>query len=182
MSKFSNKVHTGDGGQTFRADGVQVSKADPCVEVCGEIDELNSHIGLLVAYLSTSKESVSSPAACIFKEWCAELNAIQRHLFAIGALMAGASSSLWLPGAAEVSRMDIFIAENAVPFSGFVLPGGQVAAAQAHICRTVCRRVERRVLAAGGVKVLPYLNRLSDFFFTLSLKINEISGIKEIKL
>lgn len=167
MKKSSIYTRQGDDGTTRRADGSTVPKDDASIEAYGTIDELNSHIGLLATQL---------PA-----DWRSELLDIQRHLFAIGAYLAGVPSPDYFPTAADVAHLEALM-DAMPPFSGFVLPGGSPAAAQAHVCRTVCRRAERRVLTAKYPNALPYLNRLSDYFFCLSRKTNLFREIDENKL
>lgn len=157
----------GDAGETSLADGRTVSKDDATIEAYGTIDELNSHVGLLAAQLP--------------EEWRPELRDIQRRLFAISALLAGIEAPAYFPTDADIARLERAI-DDAPAFSGFVLPGGHPAAAEAHVCRTVCRRAERRTLAAGHTEAIPFLNRLSDYFFSLSIKVNLFWGIDEIKL
>lgn len=170
---------TGDRGQTSLVGGERVSKASPRLESYGTVDELNSHLGLLIALLPDATEAVF-------------LTRQQRALFALGGYLATDTSS---------SRRDVtpqveaFAAETvavereidrlttALPaLHCFVLPGGTVAAAEAHVCRTVCRRAERRVIAlaeSGAVvdsSAITYLNRLSDYLFTLARSLNAKGG------
>lgn len=153
-------------------DGTQVSKADARMEANGTIDELNCHIGLLITELP--------------KEWHEEFHTIQRHLFAIAAVIAGFSHPRMLPGTDEVAQLRMRITEmeeQTGPFRGFILPGGCRAAAQAHICRAVCRRAERAVVATGcHPELVPYLNRLSGFFFSCAQLLNIINKTDEINL
>ncbi len=165
----------GDSGQTSLADGRRVPKNDVRIEACGALDELNSHIGFLLA-------------AGVMPEAEAELHDVQRRLFALGALAAGVVSPQYLPDAAAVRALEPPLERSTAPrFSGFVLPGGCEAAARAHICRAVCRRAERRLLSALAegpqtADALRYLNRLSAYFFSLSRQLNIFFGAQEIKL
>lgn len=145
--------------------GERVRKDDPRIEACGALDELSSHIGLLV---TMADEALRPP-----------LRDVQRRLFAIGALVAGCSGVAGLPGVAEEEEL-LRAAKRLGAFRGFVLPGGCPAAAQAHVCRTVCRRAERRIVACGTFDdMVPYLNRLSGYLYALAGHFNRISDTEE---
>ncbi len=157
----------GDRGTTSCADGVVVRKDSSVIEACGAIDELSCHVGLLAAYEVRFRD---------------ELQAVQCCLFAVGAYLSGVRMPRFFPTAEDVAHLEALIDESNVSFNGFLLPGGHVSAAQAHVCRAVCRRAERHVVAVNGVAAVPYLNRLSDYFFVLSMKLNDIYKVEEIKL
>jgi cob(I)alamin adenosyltransferase len=182
MTVNLTRIYTklGDGGETHLGDMSRVSKLDSRVEAYGTVDELNATIG--VALLAPGL-----PQA--FTEW---LRRVQNDLLDLGADLsvpappAGERSS----GKAERERLRIGPAytewlEHACdevnaklqPLRSFVIPGGTPAAAHLHVCRTVCRRAERRAIAVGGEEVNPevvrYLNRLSDLLFILSRAANE---------
>ena len=153
----------GDAGETHLGDMSRVPKTHPRIEAYGEIDELNSHIGVA---LNTD----GMPA-----EYAAWLRRVQNDLFDLGAdlsvpdgdaerLRATAEQVAWLE-----ERCDAVNAELE-PLRSFLLPGGTPAAAQLHVCRTVCRRAERRALLVedANPEVVRYLNRLSDLLFILS--------------
>lgn len=176
-----NPVYTrqGDQGRTRLADGQLVSKTHPRVVCLGELDELNSHIGLLRALLLRD-----FPAAAADSELLLD---VQRSLFDAGSLAAGCSSCGG-DFAARTRQLEAAIDSAPMPaFDGFVLPGGHPDAAQAHVARTVCRRAERALLAAGAAEwaahtaLLACINRLSDYLFVLARKINALSGTDEIK-
>ncbi len=165
-------TRTGDAGTTGLADGRRVSKHDRRIATLGEVDELNSHLGLLLT--EELPEQVQSL-----------LIAIQNDLFDLGGELA-------LPDhpqvdASHVLRLDEAIAElNAQlpPLKEFVLPGGSRAAALAHVCRTVCRRAERSLVALAECEPLSpylgqYLNRLSDLLFILARQLNRAAGRAE---
>lgn len=158
-------TRTGDDGTTSDGRGRRLPKDAAVIEACGDVDELASHIGLLVA---------ATPPA-----WHAALHDIQRRLFAIGAYTAGYAAVTYFPDASVVQQLEQAINALQVPFAGFILPGGCEAAARAHVCRTVCRRAERHVHSAGATAALPYLNRLSDYFFALALRLNADAGRPE---
>jgi cob(I)alamin adenosyltransferase len=171
---------TGDDGTTSLFSGGRVSKTHLRVEAYGTVDELNSVLGVARAAHPHPKTDA----------WLIQ---VQRHLFHLGADLATPldSKSDW------VVRMDaekIRWLENAIdemtaelpPLTNFILPGGSPAAAQLHVARTVCRRAERVAVALQeheplGEYVLHYLNRLSDFLFTLARWENMQAGIPEDK-
>ena len=164
---------TGDSGQTSLYSGQRVSKSDLRLHAYGSLDELNAHVGML------------RDQATDFSDVRLLLADIQSHLFSIGSHLANDSEAFVekLPAVdmawaskleAAIDRMDA----DLPPLRTFVLPGGHVLVSQAHLARTVCRRAERccsqldAELKDSSVPVptaaLPYLNRLSDYFFTLS--------------
>lgn len=171
---------TGDAGTTALIGGTRVSKDDIRVEAYGNIDELNSYIGLLA---HNSKLDHDDLPKIIYR--------IQNKLFNIGAYLANPeadkATGLYLADVLELeSKIDEMDAELP-PMRGFVLPGGSRLSALSDICRTVTRRAERHVIALGHAAsqdidplVLQYLNRLSDFFFVLSRYNNVSTQTEEI--
>jgi cob(I)alamin adenosyltransferase len=178
----------GDGGETHLGDMSRVSKLHPRVEAYGTVDELNATIG--VALLQPGL-----PEA--FSEW---LRRVQNDLLDVGADLSVPS----VPGPAEESpsagsgaheRLRVGPAytewleqacdevnDTLEPLRSFVIPGGTPAAAHLHVCRTVCRRAERRTIAVGETgnpEVVRYLNRLSDLLFILSRAVNRQSDAGE---
>ncbi len=162
------KIYTkkGDKGETSLLGGTRVKKSDLRIEAYGTTDELNSVIGLI-------RDAAQN------KEQEATLVAIQNKLFAIGSnLAAGPSSKMELPQLAEDDLTHLEKAMDAMdeelpPLKNFILPGGDLAASQAHVGRTVCRRAERKVVALADAdrvdeRIIQYLNRLSDYLFTLA--------------
>ena len=158
---------TGDNGTTGVRDGTRVRKDDPRLEACGAVDELNAAVGVAVACL---KQANIEPGAERLER---ELEAVQQNLCTIETRL------LTSPGnGPEVTQADLEWLENNIDrmnadlpaLRGFILPGGGLAAAQLHVCRTICRRAERRCVGltasedVSGV-ILRYLNRLSDYFF-----------------
>jgi cob(I)alamin adenosyltransferase len=159
----------GDDGQTHLGDMSRVSKTDPRIAAYGTVDELNAQLGLTL-----SLEGLQAGHA----EW---LRRIQNDLFDVGADIA-------TPADGERERLRVLPEQTAwleercdevnaglAPLKSFVLPGGTRAAAQLHVCRTVCRRAERLAIACGDVvsrEVIRYLNRLSDLLFILSRAAN----------
>jgi cob(I)alamin adenosyltransferase len=187
MTVNLTRIYTklGDGGETHLGDMSRVSKLDSRVEAYGTVDELNATIG--VALLQPGLPQT-------FAAW---LSRVQNDLLDLGADLsvpapsAGSSSSS-SSGKAERERLRIGPAytewlEHACdevnaklqPLRSFVIPGGTPAAAHLHICRTVCRRAERRAIAVGdevNPEVVRYLNRLSDLLFILSRAANIDEG------
>lgn len=165
-------TRTGDDGTTGLGDGSRTPKDAPRIAAIGDVDELNSGIGVLL--------TEDLPA-----EISADLLAIQHDLFDIGA-------ELCIPGHTaltdeHIARLDARLAHyNAAlpPLREFILPGGSRGSAQAHVARTVCRRAERAVVALARVDqvnppVRQYLNRLSDLMFVLARCINQHAGQKD---
>lgn len=163
---------TGDKGMTSLVGGTRVAKTDVRLEAYGTVDELNAHLGLLVAYLSDGDDKTF-------------LRQVQDTLFAVGSHLATDRRKTELKAASIITPGQVEAVERAIdsidrllpPLTAFVLPGGSLGAAQCHVCRTVCRRTERRILAlADEVEIAPellaYVNRLSDYLFVLSRKIN----------
>jgi cob(I)alamin adenosyltransferase len=159
----------GDGGETHLGDMSRVPKTDPRIEAYGTVDELNSEIGVALTIEGLDAR---------YAEW---LRHVQNDLFDVGADIAAPEDpererlrllpeqTKWLE-----ERCDEVNATLA-PLKSFVLPGGTRAAAQLHVCRTVCRRAERRTIACeqASPEVVRYLNRLSDLLFILSRGANQ---------
>ncbi|MDB5752701.1 MAG: ATP:cob(I)alamin adenosyltransferase [Ramlibacter sp.] len=162
-------TRTGDDGTTGLGDNTRVPKDHLRVHAMGDVDELNSHIGLLLC------EPVPADCRAVLVE-------IQHQLFNLG-------GELSIPGyellkAEAVAALDEALAScNAqLPrLQEFILPAGNRAAAQAHVCRTVARRAERALVALGAAESLrdaprQYLNRLSDLMFVLARVFNRMDG------
>jgi cob(I)alamin adenosyltransferase len=180
MTVNLTRIYTklGDGGETHLGDMSRVSKLHPRVEAYGTIDELNATIG--VALLQPG-----IPEA--FAAWLAR---VQNDLLDVGAdlsvpapladasgepapererLRVGPPYTEWLERACDEVNAEL------QPLRSFVIPGGSPASAHLHVCRTVCRRAERRAIAVGAdanPEVVRYLNRLSDLLFILSRAVN----------
>ena len=158
-------TRTGDDGTTGLGDNTRVSKASLRVQAMGEVDELNSHIGLLLCE--------ELPAAV--RELLVE---IQHQLFNLGGELSIPGYELLKPEA--VLALDEALASHNATLprlQEFILPAGTRAASQAHVCRTVARRAERAVVALEGQEPLKdtprqYLNRLSDLLFVLARVLN----------
>ena len=167
LSKIATR--TGDGGDTGLGDGTRVPKESARIRALGDIDELNSLLGVLLA------EPLPEDAR-------AALDAIQHDLFDLG-------GETCIPGhrmlaEAHVERLDRLLESmNAglAPLKEFILPGGTRAASLAHLARTVCRRAERALAALARAEgasplSLQYLNRLSDLLFVLGRTLNRSGG------
>lgn len=177
MAKIYTK--TGDEGMTSLVGGSRVCKNCARLEAYGTVDELNSHLGLLLAAMSdeTAKKEVIE---------------CQNVLFCMGAVLAS-DEETGKCTAQSVEDKDVEALEQTIdrwsamlpPWRGFVLPGGVESAARAQVCRTVCRRVERQILTLAGetpipYQVIQYVNRLSDFLYVLALRENFLAGKDEI--
>src|SRR5437660_11309780 len=172
LSKITTR--TGDAGETGLGDGSRVSKDSPRVRALGDIDELNSAIGVLLA------EELPP-------ELRDALGAIQHDLFDLGGELSIPGHAL--PGDAHLARLEERLeAWNAglPPLKEFILPGGTRAAALAHLARTVCRRAERSVVALGEREKVSeaarrYLNRLSDVLFIAGRRLNRHAGRGDVQ-
>jgi cob(I)alamin adenosyltransferase len=183
------KVYTkgGDKGETSLVGGTRVSKGHARIEVYGTLDELNSVLGIISARTPSLKGSVFS------EELTRRLMSVQNNLFNLGSQLACEDAKLrgQLPSANSTligeleADMDRWEAE--LPdLKNFVLPGGSELASFAHLARTVCRRAERqavRLRADAEIEfdVIVFLNRLSDWLFTLSRKINAVEGFHDVE-
>jgi cob(I)alamin adenosyltransferase len=163
LSKITTR--TGDAGDTGLGDGARVPKDAPRIQALGDIDELNSGLGLLLA------EKLPAPIEKALLQ-------VQHDLFDLG-------GEVCIPGHSmiteqHVARLEALIeAHNAQleSLKEFILPGGTRAAAAAHLARAVCRRAERSLVALGreeavGERARQYLNRLSDLLFVLGRALN----------
>lgn len=180
MTVNLTRIYTklGDGGETHLGDMSRVSKLHPRVEAYGTVDELNATIGLALLAPGMPEQ---------FAQW---LQRVQNDLLDLGAdlsvpppeagstegsdprgrLRVGPEYTEWLEVACDEVNATL------APLRSFVIPGGTPAAAHLHVCRTVCRRAERRAIAVGAegnAEVVRYLNRLSDLLFILSRAAND---------
>jgi cob(I)alamin adenosyltransferase len=171
---------TGDRGQTALFGGARVSKASLRVSAYGDVDELNSHLGVVCAH-------------CTDAALGTRLREIQAELFSLGAELAknpDKDVDLGVPGIAdpEIERLehDIDTFENELaPLKTFILPGGTPAAAFLHVARTACRRAERAtvlLIDAEPVRaeLLRYLNRLSDLLFVMARVANHRASVADV--
>ena len=183
------KIYTGGGdrGKSSLFSGERITKSDARIEAYGDVDELNSTLGMLAASLPAKRSQLID-----------EIQRIQSDLFHIGSWLATT------PGAANITVLQaigddhIKFLESAIDqmqkalpaLSGFILPGGHMTAARAHVARAVCRRTERHVVklfetfSASPLPkslqfLLTYLNRLSDYLFVLARYCNKNMEIQD---
>lgn len=153
---------TGDKGETSLANGQRVSKTDVRIEAYGTVDELNSWFGLLRASLHTADD--------LFQPTDEQLAWIQNKLFNLGASLSEAPGE-WITED-DVHRLEHWIDEMqevVPPMRSFILPTGGESVCRCHLCRTVCRRAERKMITSQSPETeLRFINRLSDFCFILA--------------
>lgn len=170
---------TGDDGTTALFDGTRVPKNHERVELYGDVDELNSVIGVAASFLK-------------HEDFLKELHGIQKDLFALGAQLANpkhkkqkdkADFSAEKVTALEqsIDRMEKLL----VPMTSFILPGGSLAAAFLHLARTVCRRAERKLVALAAHEdidplYMHFLNRLSDYLFVAARYANFLEKTSDV--
>ena len=177
-------TRTGDKGMTDLVGGVRISKTDPRLEAYGTTDELSSHLGLLAAMMANDEHPLEEERQMLVR--------CQNNLFIIGSYLAIDQSQIPLYDFAKLPDGETTLLEERIDQlmatlpekQGFVLPGGTVSAAQCHVCRTVCRRAERRILelaqhAHVDDYIPQYVNRLSDYLFVLAKIINFNAGKSE---
>ena len=173
-------TRTGDQGETSIIGGIRVKKSCERLEAYGTGDELSSHLGLLAALLPQGNDR-------------SMITRIQKNLFVVCSNLATDQAQTALSDTARLPKGEIELLEQEVDKimsllperHGFILPGGTQAAAQAHVCRTVCRRAERRIVALKELATISpetqcYINRLSDYLFVLAKKINFNANVSEI--
>lgn len=173
MSNRLSKIvtRTGDAGETGLGTGARISKDSPRIDALGEVDELNSGLGVLLA--EPLPENIRQA-----------LLGIQHDLFDLGGELS--IPTMRLLSGEQVEKLDRLVEElnaDLTPLKEFILPGGTRAAALAHLSRTVCRRAERSVVhlaksaeEAVSETVRQYLNRLSDLLFIMGRALNTADG------
>ncbi|MES2125003.1 MAG: cob(I)yrinic acid a,c-diamide adenosyltransferase [Gemmatimonadota bacterium] len=179
---FKIYTRTGDAGDTGLFGGGRVPKSHPRVAAYGDVDELNSVLGMVRA---TAPADFYDPL----------LEAIQRDLFSIGGHLATPDpgkvraalekASLAPERVAEFERVMDAADSELAPLKAFILPGGTPKAAALHLARTVCRRAERKVVELAATDEVPalfitYINRLSDLLFTLARVANHRAGVEDV--
>lgn len=180
MEKSNLYTGTGDAGTTSLVGGTRIAKDDIRLEAYGTIDELSSQIGLLLA-LADSSIAIQ-----------AQLRHIQNKLFNVGAYLATEPQADTKPEPFGLTAEDIKDLEEGIDaldaevpkLRSFILPGGTVGAAQAHVARTVCRRAERHIITLSrhgyvSPTLLKYINRLSDFLFILARAYNFNADVQD---
>lgn len=181
MKKSNLYTKTGDEGTTSLVGGMRIAKNDPRIEAYGTVDELNAHLGYLTTLLPTDVHEADI------------LHRIQSALLTLGSYLATDQQLTPLNPKSLLSDQQIELLEREIDFvdeglpalHGFILPGGCPESAFCQVCRTVCRRAERRILelqkqAEVSNIVLRYMNRLSDYLFVLSRKLNNDKKNEEI--
>lgn len=166
---------TGDKGMTSLVGGKRVEKDDARVEAYGTLDELQSFVGML----ASATDEV-------------QLEDIQRVLFKIGGYLAyedATSAGVTDEMIAQLEQKIDRLSEELPPLRTFIIPGGTMAASICHVCRTVCRRAERRMTTLRRTidvelddNAFIYINRLSDYFFLLARKLNMVAGKEDVTL
>ncbi len=178
MAKIYTK--TGDDGTTGLVGGTRVKKYDPRLEAYGTIDELNAVVGVIRSC------KIPDDVSTLLVE-------IQNKLFNIGSRLASDAKGQRITEKLAITENHIAYIEKAIDemekdlpkLRQFILPGGDLAAAQCHVARTVCRRAERRILEFAEndnaqPEIIRYINRLSDLFFVLARKMGAISGVQDV--
>ena len=170
-------TRTGDAGTTGLGDGSRVDKDHLRICAMGDVDELNSEIGVLIT--EDIPESVASDLRALFSQ-------VQHDLFDLGGELCIPNYTLLKDE--QVAKLDAWLLEynQTLPkLEEFILPGGSRAAAQTHVCRTVCRRAERSIVKLGKYESIhdsprQYVNRLSDLLFVIARVLNRAAGGSDI--
>lgn len=175
------KVYTkhGDEGTTDLIGGLRVKKSNSRIEAYGTVDELSANLGLLASYMQDGDDK-----DLIIR--------IQRNLFTVCSYLATDTSKTDLAPSFTLDAAETQVLEDEIDAinqnipaqTTFIIPGGSRIAAIAHVCRTICRRAERRIFFLNETteqdpSVLHYMNRLSDYLFVLARKLNFIEGVRE---
>lgn len=180
MKKSRLYTGGGDSGSTSLVGGERVSKTSLRLEAYGTLDEFSAFLGVLAA-------SDGLPDYVL-----GQLHTIQNMLFEIGGYLASRPGGSGLPPVAALEESCVSVEgwideldARTPELRKFILPGGCMASAHAHVARTVCRRAERRIIALAEKEevdplVIRYFNRLSDYLFILARQLNHLSGVKEI--
>jgi cob(I)alamin adenosyltransferase len=166
---------TGDKGDTGLIDGSRISKSDLRIIAYGEVDEANSHIGLIISNIEKNS---------IFDDVRKILLNVQQDLFVLGAELANPNTlkdDNMLVKREMISTIEKYIdnfESELAPITYFILPGGSIESSLLHICRTVVRRAETSAVALAkeqkiNQEILTYLNRISDLFFVLARVTNK---------
>lgn len=173
---MSDKIYTktGDKGQTALLGGKKVPKSHLRIDAYGNVDELNSFIGLLKDHVDVDARIAN------------QFYWVQEHLFSIGSLLATEEGfkGFDLPQISdiEIKQLEVWIDKSSgeLPeLKKFILPGGHEVVSLCHVCRTVCRRAERSIIALAGEEkvdehIIRFINRLSDYFFIMARKMAQL--------
>lgn len=187
MKKSRIYTKTGDQGETGLVSGSRTSKSDARIDLYGELDELNSRVGLACSHMSGDLE---------FQQILNFLHHVQSAIFDLGSNLAcevESRAKFNLPQISdqfisdlefEIDKLDAELS----PLKNFILPGGSIISSELHMCRTNTRSVERKLISyhASSKEELPansliFLNRLSDYFFVLARFANKLKDVKEIE-
>lgn len=175
------RVYTkkGDDGMTSLVGGTRVTKTNARVEAYGTVDELSANLGNLASWMKDGDD----------KDLIVR---IQRNLFTVCSNLATDQSVVPIGPSYTLDPDEVILLEDEIdainasipPQTAFILPGGSHEAALCHVCRTVCRRAERRIFFLHETspvqqEILSYMNRLSDYLFVLARKLNFIDGVRE---
>jgi len=181
MANRLSKIYTrtGDDGSTGMADGSRVPKDVLVIQAIGEVDELNSQLGVLACHVP--------------EEFIAAVRTIQNELFNVGAELSMGVAIIDQQRVAWLEESLDELNQSLPPLKEFILPGGSLAAAHCHVARAVCRRVERVLVSLGmqtgkqtgkqaglNVHLKAYINRLSDYLFVLARAVGRQQGADEI--
>ncbi len=175
MGNRLSKIYTrtGDDGKTGMADGSRLAKDAAVICAIGEVDELNSLLALVACH---------APA-----EFSDEIRLIQNELFNVGAELSMGQAMLQQNSVDQLEVSLDKLNENLPALKEFILPGGGLAASHCHVARSVCRRVERDLVALKQTAeasvnriTMAYINRLSDYLFVLARAISKHEGENEI--
>jgi len=179
---MSKKIYTktGDNGTTSLLGGTKVPKDDWRLDAYGTVDELNSFVGFLSDMMANEIR--------LFRNSLEQLDKIQNNLFVIGSCLSydqlgKIRLELTQINENDINQLEQWIDEMTLELpelKNFIIPGGDAIISNCHICRTISRRAERRCVPAGQYPlILIYLNRLSDYFFTLSRYSTKVMGYKD---
>lgn len=178
-------TRTGDGGDTSLGDGSRVPKSAPRIDLYGDLDELNSLLGMCLAFLREGGTETALTEG---------LERLQSRLFDLGTILADPVRSRETAGldpadqpfaTAELESLIDLMDDDLSPLKNFILPGGTRAASVLHLARTVCRRTERKAVALSSTEDVPsgaiaWINRLSDLLFTAARWANASAGKADI--
>lgn len=176
MGNRLTRIYTrsGDDGTTGLGDGARVAKNDARIICMGEIDELNSALGLLLSEPDVVGEMRES------------LTRMQHRLFDLGGALCVPGAPLGLePDTLELERAMDHCNTSLAPLKEFILPGGCRAAATCHLARTICRRAERALVTLDHAQAVPpsairFVNRLSDYLFVIARVLNQAAGVADV--
>jgi len=167
-------TRTGDGGETSLFNGVRVSKADMLIDLLGDSDELNAHLGVVYDLLDNQHSQE-------------QIRQIIDQLFKLNAAIAKSPRYLNLDLTVVVSQLELWIDEMDATLpvlTNFIYQFGHLAVSQIHVARTISRRVERKLVVIAGIEPIDssfirYMNRLSDYLFILARYVAKLFGVEE---